>query len=217
MDITSISSGWSSSSCPACGQAKSPADPAEDSQGSTNTGESSNALNNKELTKEEVQEVTKLKKRDAEVKAHEAAHVAAGGQYVRGGARFEFETGPDGGKYAVGGEVPIDTSPVRGDTNATIRKMQVVKAAALAPAQPSGADRAIAAQASAEAAKAQAEIAKERQSQPAQGSNAVHGAQPLENQRLGDTISTSPLSQSQKSLYPATKSSPGMANIDIMA
>jgi hypothetical protein len=153
MGITSISSGWGSSACPTCGTREN---------SSQKTGSPSNTAADKDLSKEDKVEVTELKKRDKEVRAHEAAHVAAGGQYVRGGASFEFQTGPDGQKYAVGGEVPIDTSPAPGDPGATIRNMQVVKAAALAPAQPSGADRAIAAEASAAAAKAQAELLKEQ-------------------------------------------------------
>ena len=45
------------------------------------------------------------------------------------------------------GEVSIDKSPVRGDPQATIEKMQQVRRAALAPAQPSGQDRQVAAEA----------------------------------------------------------------------
>jgi hypothetical protein len=76
------------------------------------------------------------------------AHIAAGGQYVRGGANFEYQTGPDGKRYAVGGEVSIDTSGVSGDPDATMRKMQVVRKAALAPAKTSAQDRSVAASAS---------------------------------------------------------------------
>jgi hypothetical protein len=47
--------------------------------------------------------------------------------------------------YAVSGEVSIDSSPVKGDPKATVRKMEQVVRAALAPAQPSGQDRAVAA------------------------------------------------------------------------
>ena len=89
-----------------------------------------------QLSKEEQQEVAKLKQRDAEVRAHEQAHIAAGGHYVRGGANYEYQTGPDGKRYAVGGEVSIDTSPVPDDPQATITKMQTVRRAALAPAKP---------------------------------------------------------------------------------
>jgi len=62
---------------------------------------------NEELTKEEKREVEELKRRDREVRAHEQAHLAAGGGFVRGGARFEYQQGPDGKNYAIGGEVSI--------------------------------------------------------------------------------------------------------------
>ncbi|MDP6952123.1 MAG: putative metalloprotease CJM1_0395 family protein [Alphaproteobacteria bacterium] len=76
--------------------------------------------------------------------------------------------GPDGKRYATGGEVPIDIAPVPGDPNATIQKLSQVKRAALAPADPSGADRAIAAAASAGIVEARTELAAQRQeeSQP---------------------------------------------------
>lgn len=116
----------------------------------------------RELADNEKRQVAELKKRDVEVRAHEAAHVAAGGAYVRGGASFSYQTGPDKGRYAVGGEVSIDTSPVNGDPEATIRKMQTVRSAALAPANPSGQDRSVAAKAAAREAQAQQELARER-------------------------------------------------------
>jgi hypothetical protein len=111
----------------------------------------------KQLSAEQQREVEKLKKRDADVRAHEMAHVAAGGQYIRGGVSYQFQKGPDGVMYAVGGEVSIDTSPVSNDPQATITKMETVKRAALAPSDPSGADRAVAAAASQEEVKAQQE------------------------------------------------------------
>ncbi len=103
--------------------------------------------------------IAELKQRDAEVKAHELAHASVGGQ-LAGSPSYTFQTGPDGQKYAVGGEVQIDVSVVPDDPQATIIKMQQVKAAALAPAQPSGPDRQIAAEASRQIAAAQAELAK---------------------------------------------------------
>ena len=92
--------------------------------------------------------ISELTRRDREVRAHEAAHAAVGGAYVRGGPSFSYTTGPDGKRYASGGEVQIDTSPIPDDPKATAQKMRVVKAAALAPAQPSGQDIAVAASAS---------------------------------------------------------------------
>ncbi|MBL8175449.1 MAG: hypothetical protein JNK48_12315 [Bryobacterales bacterium] len=104
----------------------------------------------------------KLAKTDREVRAHEQAHMAAGGAYTRGGPTYTYQRGPDGRLYAVGGEVSIDTSPVAGDPEATLRKANTVRAAALAPAEPSSADRAVAGQAAQMAAAAQAEIAQRR-------------------------------------------------------
>jgi hypothetical protein len=101
-----------------------------------------------------------LKTRDREVRAHESAHQAVGGQYA-GSISFVYERGPDGAQYAVGGEVSVDVSPVAGDPQATIEKMRVVRSAALAPAQPSGQDRAVAAQAMQQMLQAQSELAME--------------------------------------------------------
>ena len=98
----------------------------------------------KQLTEEEQKQIDELKARDREVKTHEQAHIAAGGSYVKGGATYDYQTGPDGKQYAVGGSVNIDTSPVDGDPEATIAKAQVVIKAALAPAEPSGQDQKVA-------------------------------------------------------------------------
>lgn len=101
-----------------------------------------------------------LKARDREVRAHEAAHQAVGGQYA-GSISYVYERGPDGAQYAVGGEVSIDTSPVQGDPQATIEKMRTVRAAALAPAEPSPQDRAVAAEAMQLMLQAQSELSSE--------------------------------------------------------
>nr|WP_286222886.1 putative metalloprotease CJM1_0395 family protein [Marinobacter sp. LA51] len=109
------------------------------------------------LSPEELKQLTELKARDREVRAHEAAHQAVGGQYA-GAISYTFQRGPDGAQYAVGGEVPIDVSSVPGDPQATIEKMRVVRAAAMAPAEPSGQDRAVAAEAMQVMLKAQSEV-----------------------------------------------------------
>jgi hypothetical protein len=87
-----------------------------------------------------------LKQTDREVRQHEMAHQTAGGPYT-GGASYDYEVGPDGKRYAVAGEVPIDYGPVPGDPQATVEKMQTVIAAAMAPADPSPKDLQVAAQA----------------------------------------------------------------------
>ncbi|MFO7807867.1 putative metalloprotease CJM1_0395 family protein [Guyparkeria sp.] len=105
---------------------------------------------------EEQRMLTELKARDREVRAHENAHRAAGGDLVRGGS-YDYQQGPDGKRYAVGGDVQIDTTPVPDDPRATAEKMARVIRAALAPAEPSPTDLAVAAQATAERNRAQAE------------------------------------------------------------
>lgn len=114
------------------------------------------------LTQEEQKQVEELKARDREVRAHEAAHAAAGGRYVTSGPKFQMQRGPDGRQYAVGGEVNIDTSPIPDDPEATLSKAQAIQAAANAPANPSGQDRSVALAAAQMAARARVEILKKR-------------------------------------------------------
>ncbi|MEW6427249.1 MAG: putative metalloprotease CJM1_0395 family protein [Thermodesulfobacteriota bacterium] len=113
------------------------------------------------LTDQELQQLAALRSRDAEVKAHEMAHLAAAGAYARGGASFQYQNGPDGRQYAVGGEVSIDTGRERTPA-ATITKMAVVRAAALAPADPSPQDRAVAAAATSAMGRAREELRQEQ-------------------------------------------------------
>jgi hypothetical protein len=131
---------------------------ASDSEGQTPSGTTREP---NELTREQQVQVQQLKNRDRQVRAHEHAHEAAGGSYS-GAASYTYKLGPDGKRYAVAGEVPIEVSGVAGDPEATIRKMQTVQRAARAPAEPSGPDLQIAAQAAAIAQRARAELAKER-------------------------------------------------------
>lgn len=98
------------------------------------------------MAPEEIQLLEQLKQTDREVRQHEMAHQTVGGAYA-GGASYEYEVGPDGKRYAVAGEVPIDYGPVPNDPQATIEKMQTVIAAAMAPADPSPTDYQVAAQA----------------------------------------------------------------------
>ncbi|MEJ5300242.1 MAG: putative metalloprotease CJM1_0395 family protein [Thermodesulforhabdaceae bacterium] len=126
---------------------------------SQNTREGSGS---ERLTEEERRQLEKLKEREREVVAHEQAHISAGGRYVRGGPTYQYERGPDGNLYIVGGEVSIDSSPIPDDPSATIEKMLTVIRAALAPSQPSGQDYQVAAKAQMELSKAQMELLKRR-------------------------------------------------------
>ena len=109
----------------------------------TQTKDSKNLANNPQLQ----QEIIKLQQIDAHVKAHEAAHKAAGGD-LAGSASYTYKIGPDGKRYAVAGEVPIAIK--KGKTpEETIKNMEQVKAAVLAPSDPSPQDLKVAATAEA--------------------------------------------------------------------
>ena len=115
-----------------------------------------------QLTQEEQAELQQLQQRDREVRSHEAAHKSAAGRFAQGGASFEYQRGPDGQQYAVGGEVSIDTSRPE-DPHQALIKAQIIQRAATAPAQPSAQDRAVASEAASMIAEAQIAIQQERQ------------------------------------------------------
>lgn len=94
--------------------------------------------------KVEREQIQALAARDREVRAHEQAHASVAGQYAKG-TSYTYQRGPDGVSYAIGGEVQIDTSPIPGDPEATLRKAQQLRRAANAPAEPSSQDARVAA------------------------------------------------------------------------
>ena len=98
-----------------------------------------------------------LKSRDREVRAHEAAHQHAAGPLARGSANFEYQVGPDGRRYAIGGEVNVETSRT-GDPARDIENARAIRRAALAPAVPSAQDLRVASEASAMEIRAQQEL-----------------------------------------------------------
>ena len=108
----------------------------------------------------EQRQVESMKERDQEVRTHEQAHATIGGQYA-GSPQYDFQRGPDGQRYAIDGEVSIDVS-TENTPQQTIRKMQQVRAAALAPAEPSPQDLQVAAEASRIAFEARSKLAEER-------------------------------------------------------
>ena len=116
------------------------------------------------LTEEEKRDISELKSKDRKVHAHEQAHIAAGGNLIIGGPYYEYTNGPDNKRYAVSGEVTIDTSEVEGDPEATIIKAGRIRQAALAPADPSPKDRSVAAEAATMAFRAQMELLKQNNS-----------------------------------------------------
>lgn len=162
-----------------------------------------------ELNDEEKKKVQALQQRDQAVRAHEAAHKLAGGPYA-GQPSFKTIKGPDGHSYAVSGEVPIDTSEVPNNPDATITKLETVIRAALAPSDPSAQDRQVAAEAQAKIQKAREqkqqkeektlEKAKEAGGKTDAGSNTVSG---LQGAASGRAEKTSPVQRTAASRSPA--------------
>jgi hypothetical protein len=123
-----------------------------------------------QLDPDQQREIERLKQRDREVRAHEQAHLTSAGPLARGGASYTYQVGPDGKRYAIGGEVALDTA--RADTpEQTLDKANRIRSAALAPAQPSSQDFRVAAQASATIAEARVEIARQRSAERSQPGN----------------------------------------------
>lgn len=129
--------------------------------------------------------IRQLEQRDKEVTAHELAHATTGGS-ATGSPSYTFEVGPDGKKYAVGGEVAVDLSSVAGDPQATIMKMQKVHAAALAPANPSTQDARVAASAAQKILAAQSELLAINSAAATQSSNTNNNLNIKYNSSLKD-------------------------------
>ena len=161
-------------------------------EASTNSNKTRGA-DGEELTESEEKQVRELKKRDAEVKAHEQAHASVGGSYASA-PTYEYTVGPDGKRYATSGEVQIDASPVRDNPEATIRKMDIVIRAALAPAEPSSQDLQVAKQAQATRAQAQSELLKKRQEEQS-------GDKEVENKALEPVHTDVELNQQATTAY----------------
>lgn len=135
----------------------------------TNKTQQNEVGNKKELTAEQQQEVQKLKLIDSEVKAHEQAHLAAAAGISASAPSYTYQEGPDGKKYAVGGEVSVSFSKGN-DPQENISKAETMRAAALAPADPSSQDMAVAQQAEQIIAEAEQQIAEQKQKDNSGGS-----------------------------------------------
>ena len=134
-----------------------------------------------ELSMEEQRIVTELQAADTNVRAHEAAHMAAGGG-LTSPASYTYERGPDNKMYAVAGEVGISTG--EGNTpQESLNKAQTIRRAALAPADPSPQDLKVAAQAASMEMSARAEILQEKMAQNSQNSN-------NSNETSGDAVNS---------------------------
>ena len=101
-----------------------------------------------------------MKHRDAEVRAHEMAHMSVGGG-LTSGPYYDYQTGPDDKRYVTGGHVNIDTSKAS-TPEQTVVKARQIRAAALAPAAPSPQDRSVAVQATQMEQSAQMEVVEKK-------------------------------------------------------
>ena len=144
-------------------------DPSTENSATTSTEKSEekdstgNTKNTQELSVEEQQVVAELVATDAHVRAHEAAHMGAGGG-LASPASFTYEKGPDNKMYAVAGEVGISTG--EGNTpQETLAKAQQIRRAALAPSDPSPQDLKVAAQAASMEMSARSQIMAEKMAQ----------------------------------------------------
>jgi len=148
----------------------------------------SQAVAETQLAPEEQAQVQKLRQIDQKVRAHEQAHLSAAAGLAIGGANFQTVRGPDGKQYAVAGEVSIDVSSAN-TPEQTIDKARRIQAAALAPADPSSQDRAVAAAAAQMQIQAQAEMNRQKQEEA--------------RQKEGGSANNSPALQAYAALEPA--------------
>lgn len=170
---------------------KEDSEQATDQQESEQQKQSDTAENrvDEELEADELRQVQKLQNRDREVRAHEQAHAAVGGN-LAGAPNLSFTTGPDGKRYAISGDVSIDISKVANDPAATIRKLEQVQRAALAPANPSSQDLKVAAQASASANQARGELNVQKLNE-SQEADEEKAARTEANRQQSDSLSSS--------------------------
>ncbi|MFA6197213.1 MAG: putative metalloprotease CJM1_0395 family protein [Sulfurimonas sp.] len=113
------------------------------------------------LSPDEERLTKELQSRDTEVKAHEAAHQAAGGG-MTGAASYSYQQGPDGKMYAIGGEVSISMKS-GSSPEETARNARQIMASAMAAGSPSPQDYAVASSARIMEMKAEQQIAKKAQ------------------------------------------------------
>ncbi|QHE53957.1 putative metalloprotease CJM1_0395 family protein [Pontibacillus sp. HMF3514] len=109
-----------------------------------------------QLSPEQKRQISELKAVEQKVKAHEQAHRSVGGKFA-GGISYDFQKGPDGQEYIIGGEVPVQM-PKSEDPEETIQAMEQVRRAALSPANPSSQDMQVASKASQAILEAQSEM-----------------------------------------------------------
>jgi len=171
------------------------------SESSQNSQQKAESLAEQRKLENEQQVISELAARDREVRAHEQAHAAIGGRYA-GAPQYTYQRGPDGVSYAVGGEVSIDVSEAA-TPQETILKMQVVRRAALAPAEPSSQDRRVASRAASIEAQARQDLNVERidstdSAQQTEGSSPTDSQSDRESESASSSATSGAIGQSSE-------------------
>jgi len=102
------------------------------------------AVDTRGLTAREQILMTELTREDHEIRAHELTHYYTGRPYTAE-PEYWFIVGPLGKRFAISGHVRFDLSPIADDPRTTLKKYEVLRRAALAPATPSPYDQRVAA------------------------------------------------------------------------
>jgi hypothetical protein len=114
----------------------------------------------REMSSDELQQLRELERRDLQVRTRDMAFIAAAGG-AAGSYSLEYETGPDGRRYAVGADIKLDTS--EGATpEQTLAKARALRAATMSARGESSSDASAAAKAVRMEAEARAQIEHER-------------------------------------------------------
>ena len=182
--------------------------PVDNSKSST---QQQKGANGKELTEEELQEIQDMQARHEEVQVHEQAHKSAGGQYA-GAPSYSYETGPDGKRYITDGEVSIDIGE-EDNPQATIEKMQIVKRAAMAPAEPSAQDRKVYQEATQKEARARQELAQENKEKSEERLESAKSAMRGENTTAADKTKEAKEARNGEKIEPAEVKPPKSSDI----
>eukprot|EP00824_Muranothrix_gubernata_P005452 TRINITY_DN17039_c0_g1_i1.p2 TRINITY_DN17039_c0_g1~~TRINITY_DN17039_c0_g1_i1.p2 ORF type:complete len:169 (-),score=10.79 TRINITY_DN17039_c0_g1_i1:295-801(-) len=109
----------------------------QDSYDTTDTSSSTSKYDEKDYNRV----LDKFEARDAQTRAHEQSH--ASNAPTTGAINYNYQIGPDGKMYAVGGSVKYDTSIPEDEASANL-KLEQLQNAASAPGELSGADAQIA-------------------------------------------------------------------------
>jgi len=120
-----------------------------------------------QLSDAQLLEISKLKARDTQLQQHVQAHHAASSGVDVSSASFTYQRGPNGVNYAVSGDVKIDTSAPAAPED-RLAQAAMISDVALAPADPTPTDRAVAAKAQQMAQQARIEIMQQSSSASAQ-------------------------------------------------